>query len=175
MLNYRPMTHEDVELISHIDRSEYIEKIYRMEDGSVKEIPAGHECGTWDQHHLEELKTRYKEQLSDGGYAYGAFDGDRLAGFGVLANKFRGKNQDQLQVDLMYVSRNYRRQGIGRTLMDELKRQALRRGASYLYVSSTETQSAVNFYTHCGSKVTQEVDPELFELEPEDIHMLIKL
>ncbi|WP_213533735.1 hypothetical protein [Paenibacillus sp. J45TS6] len=39
------------------------------------------------------------------GAAIGSFDGERLIGFGVLAHRFRGKNQDQLQVDLMYVSR----------------------------------------------------------------------
>ncbi|MNR17129.1 hypothetical protein D3C85_1337710 [compost metagenome] len=59
--------------------------------------------------------------------------------------------------------------------MDELKREAISRGAAYLYVSSTETQSAVQFYTHCGSRLTAEVDEELYQLEPEDIHMVIKL
>ncbi|MNN28628.1 Acetyltransferase (GNAT) family protein [compost metagenome] len=175
MLSYRTMTIEEAELIAHIDRSEYIEKVYRTEEGSIQEIQAGHECATWDLHHLEELKARYREQLRGGGYAYGAFDGTRLAGFGVLGYKFRGQDLNQLQVDLMYVSRAYRRQGIGRTIMDELKREAISRGAAYLYVSSTETQSAVQFYTHCGSRLTAEVDEELYQLEPEDIHMVIKL
>lgn len=175
MLTYRSMKIEEAELISHIDRSEYIAKIYRTEEGKIHETLAGHECATWDQHHLEELQERFRVEMRNGAYAYGAFDGDRLAGFGVLAHQFRGVNKNQLQVDLMYVSRAYRRQGSGRTIMDELKREALSRGAEYLYVSSTETESAVKFYTHCGSALTNEVDPELFRLEPEDIHMLIKL
>lgn len=169
------MTIEDAECIAHIDRSEYIEKVYRAKGGRIEEVQAGHECPTWDQPHLEELKARYRDQLRGGGYAYGAFDEERLAGFGVLGSKLRGQDQNQLQVDLMYVSRAYRRQGIGSTVMDELKREAIRRGAAYLYVSSTETQSAVQFYTHCGSRLTAEVDEELYRLEPEDIHMVIKL
>ncbi|USB31928.1 GNAT family N-acetyltransferase [Paenibacillus sp. YPG26] len=175
MISYRELSMEEAELIAQIDRSEYIEKVYRVEEGTVREIQAGHECAAWDEHHLEELKARYREQLRGGGYAYGAFDGSRLAGFGVLGYKFRGQDLNQLQVDLMYVSRAYRRQGIGRTIMNELKREAISRGAEYLYVSSTETQSAVHFYTHCGSRLTAEVDEELYQLEPEDIHMVIKL
>nr|WP_246021890.1 GNAT family N-acetyltransferase [Paenibacillus zeisoli] len=174
-MRYRTMTMEDAEFIAHIDRSEYIEKVYRTEGGRIQEIQAGHECPTWDLPDLEELKARFREQLRGGGYAYGAFDGTRLAGFGVLGSKFRGKNLNQLQVDLMYVSRVYRRQGIGRTIMDEVKREAISRRAEYLYVSSTETQSAVQFYTHYGSRLTAEVEEELYQLEPEDIHMMIKL
>lgn len=54
---------------------------------------------------LQEIEQRYLLELYSGGAAIGFFDGERLIGFGVLAHRLRGKNQDQLQVDLMYVSR----------------------------------------------------------------------
>ena len=81
----------------------------------------------------------------------------------------------EMQYDLMYVSRNYRRQGIATRLMDELSHEAKKRGAKSLYISSTETESAVNFYRSTGSVLTGEVDRELFEREPKDIHMIRKL
>jgi len=59
--------------------------------------------------------------------------------------------------------------------MNELSKVALSRGAKYLYISSTETESAVNFYRSYGSQITNEVDKELFEKEPEDIHMIKRL
>jgi ribosomal protein S18 acetylase RimI-like enzyme len=96
-------------------------------------------------------------------------------GFGVLADKFRGRENNQLQIDLMYVTREYRRQGIGRQILDLLSKVAIEKGAKYLYISSTETESAVKFYTSCGSTITSEVDEELFEKEPYDIHVLKKL
>jgi GNAT superfamily N-acetyltransferase len=162
-------------LIRHIDRSETIEKIYKMNNGVLEAVPAGHECPTWDDKYTLEMIERFEEELKGGGIAFGAFDEDTLVGFGVLGHRFRGEHQDRLQVDLMYVSRDYRRQGIGTRIIEELSREAKERGASYLYISSTEAESAVHFYMASGGKITDQVDEELFRLEPEDIHMLKKL
>jgi hypothetical protein len=59
--------------------------------------------------------------------------------------------------------------------MNTLINEATSRYAKYQYISSTETQSSLNFYRHFGSEIINEVDTELFELEPNDIHMLKKL
>jgi len=171
----REMQLHESGLIRLIDRSELIESIYKMNDGVLEAVPAGHECPSWDEAHTLEMIERFEKELRGGGAAYGAFDGETLAGFGVLGHRFRGERQDRLQVDLMYVSRAYRRQGIGTKLMEELSKEARKRGASYLYISSTETESAVHFYMANGGRITDQVDEELFKLEPEDIHMLKKL
>ncbi|WP_223067410.1 GNAT family N-acetyltransferase [Paenibacillus caui] len=175
MVLIKAMDINEAERLSEIDRSEYIRKIYRIQAGGIQEVEAGHECGNWDESMLEHIKGRFQFELAQGGKAFGAYDGERLVGFGVLAHRFRGRNRDRLQVDLMYVTRSYRRQGIGSRLMAELKKEAVQRGARYLYISSTETESAVSFYRYSGSELAEEIDKELLALEPEDIHMLIKL
>lgn len=175
MILIRQMKLEEVSKLEEIDRSEYIDKIYRTQHGELEEIQTGHECPNWDRDQLTQLQMRYALELNNGGCAYGAFDGEQLAGFGVLAHRYRGKDKDRMQVDLMYVSRSYRRQGIASRIMVELKREAIKKGAKYLYVSSTETASAVGFYTQSGGFMTQDTDDELLALEPDDIHMLIKL
>ncbi|MEI0739878.1 GNAT family N-acetyltransferase [Paenibacillus sp. JTLBN-2024] len=77
---------------------------------------------------------RFEAELRGGGAAYGAFDGDALVGFGVLGHRFRGEQLDRLQVDLMYVSRAYRRQGIGTKLMEELADEArIARGVLFVH------------------------------------------
>jgi ribosomal protein S18 acetylase RimI-like enzyme len=171
----RKMKINEVDKLKEIDRSERIELIYRFREGTLEEIKAGHDCPNWDQGILNENMGRFTYELSNGGTAYGAYDQERLVGFGVLGHKFRGENNDQLQIDLMYVSNSFRRKGIASSIMDELSKAAKSRGAKYLYISSTETESAVNFYRSCGSQITDEVDKELFEKEPEDIHMLKRL
>ncbi len=175
MITFRELHLIDAEKIQEIDRSERIHSIYQMEEGVLKEIKAGHECPNWSVEEVERLTVRFRSELEKGGKAFGAFDQSRLVGFGVLAHKWRGKNKDQLQVDLMYVSREYRRKGIGTRIMDDLSREAKLRGAKSLYISSTETQSAYNFYRNCGSDIAEEVDEELFELEPLDIHLVKEL
>lgn len=161
--------------IRDIDRSETIDLIYQFSNGELHERKMPHECPNWDEEHYKEIITRYEYELSNGGTAYGAYDGDELVGFGVLAHKFRGRDNNQLQVDLMYVSRKYRRQGIGSRIFEELSRVAIERGATQLYISSTETESAVKFYSIRGSKITPKVDKELFQKEPNDIHMVKSL
>lgn len=175
MVSIMQMKLEDSSKIYDIDRSETIDLIYKCRDGVLEEIKAGHECPNWEEDHYREMISRFEYELINGGTAFGAFDGNRLVGFGVLAHQLRGRDKNQLQVDLMYVSRGYRRQGIGRKIMDELSKAAINNGAEYLYISSTETESAVKFYSSCGSTITPEIDEELFEKEPNDIHMLKKL
>jgi ribosomal protein S18 acetylase RimI-like enzyme len=175
MITIREMLLEEAARVKEIDRSESIELIYRLNGSELEQLAAKHECSNWNENQLRQLVGRFEHEVNNGGYAVGAYDHGQLVGFGVLGNKFRGKNKDQLHIDMLYVSKDYRRQGIGRQLMNELSTKAINRGAKYLYISSTETQSAVHFYQGIGSELVEEVDPELFELEPHDIHMLKKL
>jgi len=175
MIAIKEMKLDDSYKIYEIDRSEQIELVYTYKEGALVETKTNHECPNWGEEDYREIITRFEHELINGGTAYGAFDGDQLVGFGVLGHTFRGKAHNQLQVDLMYVTRKYRRQGIGRRIMDSLSKKAIERGAEYLYISSTETESAVKFYSSCGSTLTSEIDEELFQKEPFDIHMHKKL
>lgn len=169
------MDDSQVGKLQEIDRSEHIDLIYEMKDGQITEITTDYECSNWDKNTLLDIQERYLFELHHGGVAVGAYADHKLVGFGVLAHKFRGINNDRLQIDLMYVSKNYRRQGIGTRIIDELMKEALKRGAKQLYISSTETRSAVSFYKSAGSVITEEIDEELFNKEPKDIHMIIQL
>jgi N-acetylglutamate synthase-like GNAT family acetyltransferase len=57
-------------------------------------------------------------------------------------------------------------------LVEEAIAQARRDGAERLYVSATPSESAVGFYLEQGFAPVKEPLPELYELEPEDIHMV---
>lgn len=175
MVSIDQMNLEESYRIREIDRSEKIDFIYKYNYGDLEEIKAGHECPNWIEDDYQEIISRYEYELKNGGTAYGAYDGNKLVGFGVLAHKFRGKENNQLQIDLMYVTKEFRRQGIGRQILNALSEVAIEKGAKYLYISSTETESAVKFYSSYGSTFAIEVDNELFEKEPYDIHMLKKL
>ncbi|REE94551.1 acetyltransferase (GNAT) family protein [Paenibacillus taihuensis] len=179
MTYYREMTAADVRLLRQIDRSEHIDLIYEMQNGQMTERSADHECPTWDVQLLTEMEQRFVEECHRGGFAIGAFiegeNAERFIGFGVLAAPFRGEQRDRLQVDLMYVSRDYRRQGIGSRIFEQLREEAIRRGAKGLYISSTETRSAVSFYRSSGAQLTDKPDEELLKKEPLDIHMVVEL
>ncbi|WP_309120667.1 GNAT family N-acetyltransferase [Paenibacillus sp.] len=174
-LRYKELKPEDAFRVAEIDRSETIERTYALTDGALTSTPARIESPSWDEKAAQEMIERFARELLAGGTAVGCFEGERLVGFGVLSGAFRGDRRDRLAVDLMYVSRSHRRRGIGTRILRELSAVAADRGAKQLYISSTETESAVCFYRKNGSVPTPEVDPELFEKEPYDIHMVIKL
>jgi len=174
-LQYRKLTPQDANRLSDIDRSELIERMYAATDGALSSTSVRIESPAWDERTTREMIERFAGELLAGGTAFGCFDGERLVGFGVLSGAFRGEARERLAVDLMYVSRSHRRRGIGTRILRELAAVAADRGAKELYISSTETESAVNFYRNNGGEVTRNVDPELFEKEPNDIHMVMKL
>ena len=53
--------------------------------------------------------------------------------------------------------------------------EAKARGAARIYVSATPSERTVRFYLAGGCKVLAEPDQRLFELEPEDIHLLCEV
>jgi N-acetylglutamate synthase-like GNAT family acetyltransferase len=60
----------------------------------------------------------------------------------------------------------------------QLERAAARArelGAQRLYVSATESENTVDFYLRRGCRLAEEVDPALFALEPNDIHLELDL
>ena len=175
MITYRIMTPDMAGKLTQIDRSESIDKIYEWNGSVLSFTETRFECSTWDPVALKEMQERFSLELQNGGMAVGAFKGEILIGFGVLGHTFLGPDHDQLQVDLMYVSRRFRKQGIGTKMLEMLGAEAKKRGAKSLYISSTETRSAVSFYMGNGAAVTDLVDEELFRKEPKEIHMIKKL
>jgi len=112
--------------------------------------------------------------LDGGGMAFGAFHGDRLVGCATL--RF-GLTPTMAQLAGMWVGNGYRRQGIGTRLMAEMVRLARQSGAEGLYASATPSEPAVGFYRSHGFSVApkERIHPELYEREPDDIHMILAL
>ncbi|MEW5717904.1 MAG: GNAT family N-acetyltransferase [Chloroflexota bacterium] len=89
----------------------------------------------------------------------------------ILESKFIGKNHDQLQLKFLHVSKDYRKNGLGKRLYELAAITARERGARRMYVSATPSENTVKFYQRRGCRIAPEPDPELFALEPEDIHL----
>jgi GNAT superfamily N-acetyltransferase len=111
----------------------------------------------------------WKPMLEDEGCAIGAFAGDVLVGLAVL--RFR-LTERVAQLAALFVSRDYRRLHIAQRLMEEVECLARQYGADALYVSATPSESAIGFYASQGFEATDQFNEELYELEPEDIHLM---
>jgi predicted N-acetyltransferase YhbS len=73
------------------------------------------------------------------------------------------------------VTRTHRRSGIGCELTNEVVRLARAEGAGRVYVSATPTRATVDFYMKRGFEPVATPNETLFALEPDDIHMELRL
>lgn len=174
-MKIRPIDRIEIEKIRKIDRSEIVTHIYYLIKGELILKEEYYDIKSWHPDEINKIIKRSYELLDRGGTFYAAFDNSTMIGFVALENEFIGKNKDQLQLVFLYVSKNFRRQGIATELLDLAKWKARELGAKKLYISATPSKSTVNYYINRGCKLADEINKKLFELEPEDIHLDLKL
>ena len=159
--------------LADIDRSEHVETHYRQEGDRLIAEPVDWQVPDFahdgeGEYSVAGLVGLWQPVVDGGGILLGALEGNRLVGLGLLRHDVRPR---MAQVALLFVSHAERRLGVARALMDEMDRLARAGGARSMYVSAIPSGSAVGFYLAQGFTPTAEPLPELFALEPEDIHM----
>ena len=176
-LIFRPITENEIDRVRDIDRTEVIRTGYEMTDGRLTRLDVQWDAPPWNpegdgDHSVAAHVEACRHYLECGGRALAAFDADRLVGIGILVPEIR---PSLAQLAYLHVSNGYRRRGIGDQIVDQLFEWARESGAHRIYVSATPSGSAVGFYASRGFVPVSEPLPELFELEPEDIHMVAPL
>jgi GNAT superfamily N-acetyltransferase len=79
------------------------------------------------------------------------------------------------QLAFLYVSEGCRGLGVGGHVSRELERFARERGDTTMVVSAVPSANTVDFYLGRGFEPMAEPLPELYALEPEDVHMRKRL
>jgi GNAT superfamily N-acetyltransferase len=174
-ITYRPLKRKEIEQIRTIDRAESIYESYEYKEGILSLAPDHYEISEWDEEDLDELMTAQYKIIDAGGTIIGAFDGQVLAGAVSIEKKKRGSTAEYCKMDMLYVSSDYRGRQIGQHLIGEAKREGKAFGATKLYISATPTKATVDFYLKSGATLTAELDKELFEHQPLDIHLELKI
>jgi len=172
VITFRNLSRAEIPQVWSIDRSEIIENIYFLEDGEMVLKPDTFDVPGWPPGEPEKNTPAFYECFDRGGWFYGVFDDDQLAGVAILDSQFIGKEKDTLQLSFLHISQAYRGTGLGKQLFELARAEARKRGAKKMYVSATPSENTIHFYFRRGCVVTPELDPELFALEPEDIHLI---
>ncbi len=165
----RQLAGHELDHVHEIDVSETGTVIYRSVDGALQTVPEQWARPQWTaegwQAHLQHWMTDLHPDLF-----LGAFDGEQLVGLASLRYRL---TSTMAQLTTLHVSRTHRRRGVATALVQEVIQLVKEPGAQALYVSAVESTSAVNFYMSQGFRPTDEPDPVLFALEPNDIHMVM--
>jgi len=177
VITIRRMEASELDRIGEIDRSEHVTQEYSYRRGTLEKRTVDVVVPTWSrssdhEHSVQGRVNAWQPILDRGGTLVGAFDADSLAGFAIYQPHLA---EGMANLSVLYVSRNYRRRGIGSLLAGEVARLARFDGARRLYVSATPSGSTVEFYRSHGFEPTDEPDQALFALEPHDIHMILDL
>jgi GNAT superfamily N-acetyltransferase len=176
VISYRTIDESKLSKLSDIDRTEVIRVGYEVRSGDLIEKDV-----MWDtpnflldgdgEHTIAAQIAFCKSHMERDGIGIGAFDGEALAAIGIFTPNIRPE-MDQLSY--LQVSETYRRRGIASEIVRQLLENARDRGSKRIYVSATPSESAVGFYKSFGFKLVNKPIPELYELEPEDIHMILE-
>jgi len=161
-----------LERLGELDRSEHVTGLYAHRDGALERVEIDDRVPAWSQSQVDDLLKAWRPIVDAGGTLLGAFDADTFAGLAIYRPRLA---PDLGNLALLHVSRGYRGRGIGARLVREVARLARQDGATRLYVSATPTVRTVEFYRSLGFAPTDAPHPELFALEPEDIHMVLTL
>jgi predicted N-acetyltransferase YhbS len=167
----RLLQRNEIPHIWQIDRREVIENVYYLREGKLVLEPEHYDMQGWPPGEAEVYTSHLLDCYDRGGTFWGAFENNALIGVSILESKFIGSQQDTLQLKFLHVSRDFRKRGIASTLFNLAVETARDLGAKKLYISATPSEHTINYYLRLGCVLATEIDPELFALEPEDIHL----
>lgn len=171
MIQGRELTRAEILDLWSIDRAEVIDNVYYYENGALVLKPEHWDVKGFPPGGPEMFTPHLLACYARGGWFYGLFDDDRLIAEVVLDRQFIGPRRDLLQLKALFVSKDYRDQGLGRRLFELGADKARSLGAKGLYISATPSEHTIDFYRKLGCTPVATPDPELFALEPEDIHL----
>jgi predicted N-acetyltransferase YhbS len=167
----RFLRRDEIPLIWKIDRREVIQNIYYLRDGELVLVPEYFDMQGWPPGEAEYYTPILLDCFDRGGTFWGAFEDEKIVGTAILENKFICVKHDTVQLKFLHVSFEQRNQGLGSRLFHLAVEKAKNLGAGKLYISATPSENTIKYYLGLGCNLANEIDPELFALEPADIHL----
>lgn len=173
----RSLQSSEIDLIwQQISRRELITQNYIQKQQQLELVDCFFDVQNWDSYHLENDPPKLKQLFEQGSIFVGAFNAsEKLVGVSVVSNQVITDYPHAKLLHYFYVDADQQGQGIGAKLMQAAKESAKQLGAKQLYISATPTRRTVDFYIKHVAEPLSAPDQQLWQLEPEDIHLLCKL
>jgi len=169
-MEYRQLTIDECCLLVDIDRSEYIERVWRFVNGEWMLKQIDYRESDWPGG-VESYIQALRVTLESGGAVMGAFKDDRLVGVASLNREIFGNTAKYVLLDNMFVSRESRGQGIGKHLTQMCSERARQWGAEKLYACAASSESTIAFYRGLGFVNAVEINQSLYKLDPRDVQL----
>jgi predicted N-acetyltransferase YhbS len=158
-------------MLDSFDRKQEIFRCYRL-IGGVEMLIDNPFVQDWSIEQKQKIvRENFTRAIETSGCVIVALDGERVIGFVSFFGELIGSEHQYVNLDMLHVSREYRRRGIGKKLWKRAIAAACRRGFEKFYISAHSSEESQAFYHAVGCVKATEIIPELFEAEPFDVHM----
>jgi ribosomal protein S18 acetylase RimI-like enzyme len=173
VVELRRLGRTDLWRVAEIDRREHIDVLYDQHGTRLVPRHGDWDAAAWDpdgvgDHSVSAQRRALEHAVDAGGSAFGAFAGAPLVGIGVVVPHLR---PGIAQLAFLHVSARWRASGIGCRLSEQLDHVARTAGDVEMVVSATPSGNTVRFYRGRGFRPMAEPLAELFDAEPDDVHM----
>ena len=180
MVIIKKLAPSELERIGEVDRREHVTLKYVQQDGELTTEAVDWNVPRWatdgSAFSTQVRIAKWKPIVEQGGAMFGALMDDNLCGFAVVNLV---SFEDLPELTALFVSRDWRKQGVGRKLTYAACEFARQSGADMLFASSNNSEAAVRFYLAEGFELAELVHPKLHEtlhsIDPEGIHMVKSL
>lgn len=155
-------------------RHQEVKECWRYEDGRwvLKPIAFTEE---WSLEQCRMIAGNIAGNLHGSMIDFGAFDGDKLAGYITVGTERIGSRKQYVQLVEFEVSAPYRGRKIGRRLFAEAVKAARATGAEKLYISAHSSKESQAAYRALGCVNAEEMISFIAEEEPCDVQMEYRL
>jgi GNAT superfamily N-acetyltransferase len=169
----RDLAREELSRVGEIDRTERVHVVLEQRGTELVARSGTWNASAWDpegdgEHSVGAQRRALERYVDAGGLALGAFAGGRLVGIAMVVPHFR---PGIAQLAYLHVSRDFRSTGIGSRLTRDLELIARDAGDTAIVVTATPSENTVLFYLRRGYRPMAQPLAELYELEPDDIHL----
>ena len=167
---YRTLRCDECERIREIDASQYIGRAWREVDGVLRLVEINYQDPDFPngyENHLANLR----KTMETGGIALGAFDDEKLIGFCSVNSEIFGEKYKYVLLDQIFVSLEYRAEGIGKQLFLRCAAEAKKFDAEKFYICAGSAEETIAFYKALGCDETEEINKELYQRDTRDIQL----
>ncbi|MFK4825633.1 GNAT family N-acetyltransferase [Paenochrobactrum sp. BZR 588] len=168
----RRLQRDEVKNVWQIERREIVEDVYYVKDGDLYLRSEFYDTRDWPDGEPELYTPVLLDCFDHGGVFLGAFNDEKLVAAGVVDARPVIDYPDLRQLPFLHVSHDWRGKKLASKLYGLCKEIALEQGAKGFYISATSTRRTVDFYMHQGGVLTTKPDKKLYEMEPDDIHLI---
>lgn len=97
------------------------------------------------------------QQIERGGTTVGAFCNDRMIGFCCVDGTISGNSAKYANLTMLFVDDNWKRNGIGKLLLQEARNHATKLGAEKIFISAIPSAETIAFYLKMGCVDANEI------------------